>query len=160
MKLHSCFNQVYSLHRMGIPKMLQRGLSFSQFCDIRPSPLTHKAGVHCNWCHSKDSSTDYKSKHISFPRQLFSFTEVWALPNTHTFLQLLGHVTDYIIFLAQGTFVLYNLLGKTKSSLSIFMNTEKLCSIIFFWNSKVDNNDSNYTFYFIMLVLWLTIFFQ
>lgn len=151
--------------------MLQRCLSFSQFCDIRPSPLTHKPGfctftsVHCNQFHSKDPSVAHKPKHIGFPRQLPIFTEVLNPPNTHTrfyncWVMLL---TIYFFQLKDWTFVLYNLLGKTKFSLSVFKNTEKFCSITrenFFSNSEVGNNDNNYTFYFAMLALCLTVFFQ
>lgn len=60
-------------------------------------------------------------------------------------------------------FVLDNLLGKTKFSLSIFKNSEKLCSItndMFFWNSEAGNNGSHYKFQFTMLTLHSSVFFQ
>lgn len=172
-KLHSSFNQVYSLHTMGVPKMLQRCLSFRQFCDLRPSPLTHKAG----FCIFTSTSTTATGSIQKIQAQTININK-YVFPGSYPALQLSSFISQHTHFSTivgsrcwlnifcisrDLEFFLYNLLGKTKFSLSNLKNTEKFCSItkdIFFWNSEAGNNDSNYTFYFTMLALCLTIFFQ
>lgn len=89
------------------------------------------------------------------------------MKKTPTFLQLLSHITNYIFFLAQRnghlSFTIFFFFGGGWTSLSIFKISEKLCPITkvtFFWNSEDDNDDSNYTIYFIMLTLYFSVFFK
>lgn len=150
--------------------MLQRCLSFSQFCDIRPSPLTHKAGF-CMLISMSTTATGsiekIQAQTINTNKYIFPdgypTLQKYELPQHTYFSTIVGSCFWLNIFCSSRdlAFFLYNLLGKTNFSLSNFKNAEKFCSITkdIFWNSEA-SNDSNYTFYFTMLALCLTIFFQ